>query len=153
MLLQDAIDSLPETHQLAGALWLAAPTSATGRIVRLQNKTGMVGSALEPPAPGEPLGEWAKNAWMSAGEHPVCELPDDPAAWVRIVRSGARHVATGSTLLWGVELAADLATHPVMLTHLVRMAHRGTLDEGVLTADGCIALQVRHATRWSLVAE
>lgn len=150
VLLQDAIDSLPREHQLSGALWLSAPAAVKGRIVRLRHKLGLLDSTLMPPG-DEALAQWAVRSWAQAGVTALGEVDDDPARWVRVVRNGSRYIAAGSTLLWGVELAADLSTHPLMLLPLVRQAHAGTLEQGVVSADGCVALQVQHATRWSLV--
>lgn len=150
VLLQDAIDSLPREHQLSGALWLSAPAAVKGRIVRLRHRLGLLDSTLSAPG-DEPLSQWAVRAWEEAGVTPLHEVDDDPARWVRIVRNGSRFIAAGSTLLWGVELAADSKAHPLMLLPLVRQAHAGTLEQGVVTADGCVALQVQHATRWSLI--
>jgi hypothetical protein len=107
---------------------------------------------LEPIRHGEDPAAWATRQWARYGVSAVSEVTDDPASWVRVTKTGARYLAHGSTLLWGLELSADEHTHPVMLLHLARSAHRGELTPGVITADGCVALQSQNATRWSLVA-
>lgn len=150
--IEDIVDALPPAQRLSGALWLSAPLSQKRRIVSLNGLVGLVDQDVTAPSGLEHPFEWACRQWRACGVTPVTSASRDPLSWVVIASTGSRLLAHGSTLLWGVELAADRRSHPLMLAHLVRMAHLGNLEEGVVTADGCVALQVRNATRWSLVA-
>jgi hypothetical protein len=150
--LSAAVASLPSPCRLSGALWLAAPVTHQRLIIKLRGEVGLLDLELEPYCADEDPAVWARRQWSRYGVDAVEEVAPDPASWVRVTRSGARHLAHGSTMLWGLELAADERTHPVMLLQLARDAHAGVLVPGVVTVDGCVALQSQHATRWSLIA-
>jgi hypothetical protein len=148
----EIIDRLPSAQKLSGALWLTAPASHRHHIVLLNGRVGLADGEISEPLDHEHPFDWACRQWRLHDATPVTSASHDPLSWVTVASSGSRLLAHGATLLWGVELAADRQTHPLMLAHLVRMTHAGHLEEGVVTADGCVALQVRHSTRWSLVA-
>lgn len=149
MLLHDAVSALPPAHAVSGALFLAAPEqfSETGPTVcRLGGRIFLNGAPAPRRLPNEPPAAFAERVW----DRKDVEVPDDPAEWVRYERLGARVVARGASLLWGVEISAEPEVPLSMLRDVVSLTHRGALQPGVLYNGATTAFLDHSRSRWSV---
>lgn len=149
MLLHDAVSALPAVHAVSGALFLAAPEQfheAGPAVCRLGGKLLVAGSHAPRRSPNEPASAFAERVWNR--EDVI--VSDDPSEWVRYDRLGARVVARGASLLWGVEISAEPEVPLEMIRDVVRLAHRGALQPGVLYNGTTTAFLENSRSRWSI---
>jgi hypothetical protein len=147
MLLRDAVSALPAAHAVSGALFLAASEqfSSNGPTVcRLGGRLFVSGAPVPRRLPHEHPASFAERVW---GRSDVV-IADDPAEWVSYHRLGSRVIARGASVLWGVEISAEPEVPLSMLRDVVRMAHRGSLQPGVLYNGASTAFLEQSRSRW-----
>jgi hypothetical protein len=147
MLLRDAVSALPAAHAVSGALFLAAREqfSSNGPTVcRLGGKLFVSGAPVPRRLPHEHPASFAERVW----DRSDVVVADDPAEWVSYDRLGSRVIARGASVLWGVEISAEPEIPLAMLRDVVRMAHRGSLQPGVLYNGASTAFLEHSRSRW-----